>query len=308
MFLSFCFCAVASAVSQTQVNAIQADIRSMLTPPASDFNNRADYFGGTVRLPFHDAGSYDQNDGSGRPGACVNPFDPANGGLAEVINGIESVYQLHKSELSRADYWVLVATTSIEDAGGPKIPFYWGRIDCNGNYPPIGRLPDAEGNFTEVYNVFVKRMGLTVTDITALMGAHTLGRPQAENSGYEFFWNPSANLFTNQFYLVLQGSWKRVEQNFAFHATTHQWNTNPPPTGSNPFMMLNTDLSLVYDSIGYGGDGPCNTVPSSSCTTNNQTFGLVMQYANDQDFWFTDFSVGFQKLTSLGYPKLNPVG
>jgi len=148
-------------------------------------------------------------------------------------------------------------------------------------------------------------MGLTVTDITALMGAHTLGRPQPENSGYEFFWNPAANLFTNQFYIVLMGGWKRVAQSFAFHAATHQWNTNPPPTGSNPNMMLNTDISLVYDNIGYGGDGPCSTAPSSTCTYNNQTYGLVQQYANDQTFWFNDFSVGFQKLTSLGYSKLN---
>jgi len=303
----FCLWDLASALSQAQFSAIQADIRSMLTPPTSDFTNRADYFGGTVRLPFHDAGSYDVNDDSGRPGACVNPFDPANNGLAEVINGIEPVYLLHQSELSRADYWVLVAVTSIQDAGGPKIPFMWGRIDCNGNYPPMGKLPDAEGNFSEVYNVFVKRMGLTVTDITALLGAHTLGRPQAENSGYEFYWNPAANLFTNQFYLVLLGGWKRVEQTFAFHGTTHQWNTNPPPTGSNPFMMLNTDISLVYDNIGYGGNGPCSLAPSSSCTYNNQTYGLVQQYGNDQDFWFTDFSIAFQKLTSLGYSKLSPL-
>jgi len=302
------FCATSvHALTQAQYDAIAADVRKFLEPPATDYVNQADFFGGVVRLPFHDAGSYDQSDGSGKPSGCVNPADPANGGLPEVIAGIESVYQMHQTELSRADYWVLVAHVAIQDAGGPLIPFQWGRVDCNGNYPPMGRLPDAEKNWTEVYNVFVKRMGLEVQDIVALLGAHTLGRTMPENSGYEFYWTNTANKFTNQFYKdLLYGQWARYSNYFAFHGTTHEWNTDPLPEGADPQMMLNTDMSLVYLNIGSGGDGVCGNTTNNACTNNPDSLPIVQKYATNQSMWFTDFTTGWVKLTSLGW-KLTPL-
>jgi len=189
------FVAYVQALTQAQYDSIAADVRKNLEPPSTDPVNQADFFGGVVRLPFHDAGSYDQSDGSGKPSGCVNPADPANNGLPEVMNGIEPIYQLHATDLSRADYWVIVAHVAIQDAGGPQLPMYWGRLDCHGYYPPMGRLPDAEKNWTEVYSVFVKRMGLSTQDIVALLGAHTLGRPMPENSGYEFFLDSNTQSF-----------------------------------------------------------------------------------------------------------------
>jgi len=307
MIALFTFLVSANALSQAQYDAIASDVRKYLEPPPTDYVNQADFFGGVVRLPFHDAGSYDQTDGSGKPSGCVNPDDPANGGLPEVINGIEPVYQMHKAVLSRADYWVIVAHVAIQDAGGPVIPMMWGRVDCNGSYPPTGRLPDAEKNYTEVYNVFVKRMGLTSQDITALLGAHTLGRTMPENSGYSFYWTNTANKFTNQFYKdLLYGSWRRYTNNFAFHGETHQWNTDPLPDGTDANMMLNTDVSLVYANIGSGGDGPCNVTSNANCANNLDTLPIVQKYATNQTLWFQDFVTAWQKLTSLGW-RLNPL-
>jgi len=305
--LLLAFVACVYSLTQDQYNAIVSDVRKYLEPPATDYVNQADFFGGVVRLPFHDAGSYDQADGTGKPSACVNPADPGNGGLTEVINGIEPVYQMHKTELSRADYWVVVAHVAIQDAGGPAIPMSWGRIDCEGNYPPMGRLPDAEKNWTEVYNVFVKRMGLTIQDITALLGAHTLGRAMPENSGYAFYWTPTANKFTNQFYKdLLYGSWSRYTNSYAFHGDTHEWNTDPLPTGADPQMMLNTDMSLVYLNIGSGGDGTCANTSNTACTTNPDTQPIVQKYAANQTLWFQDFTNAWIKMTSLGW-KLEPL-
>jgi len=293
--------------TQAQYDAIAADVRKYLEPPADDYTNQADFFGGVVRLPFHDAGSYDQTDGSGKPSGCVNPADPGNGGLPEVIAGIEPVYQLHATELSRADYWVLVAHVAIQDAGGPLIPFQYGRIDCR-DYPPMGRLPSAEKNYSEVNSVFVKRMGLTVQDITALMGAHTLGRTMPENSGYQFFWTETANRFSNQFYKdLLYSQWARYSNYFAFHGTTHEWNTDPLPVGADPQMMLNTDMSLVYLNIGEGGDGVCSNTSNSACQTNPDTLPFVQKYALNQTLWFQDFTTAWIKMTSLGW-KLTPLG
>jgi len=306
VFLSFVVCSY--SLTQQQYDTIAADVRGTLEPPSSDFEAQADFFGGVVRLPFHDAGSYDKSDGSGRPGACVNPFDPANNGLAEIINGIEPVYQKYKDWLSRADYWVLVAHVAVQDAGGPNMPYYSGRIDCTA-YPPAGRLPNAEKNWTEVNNVFVQRMGLDVVDIVALIGAHTLGRCMPENSGYEFFWTPSANRFTNQFYRQLTlGNWKLYSNNFAFHGTTHQWDTNPVPTDEDPQMMLNTDMSLAYAIPDASSASSCTTTPGANCPANTVTSSYVTLFANNQTAWFNAFTLGWNKMTGLGYEgKLFPL-
>jgi len=162
-------------------------------------------------------------------------------------------------------------------------------------------------NWTEVYNVFVKRMGLAVQDITALLGAHTLGRTMPENSGYEFYWTNTANKFTNQFYKdLLYGQWARYANYFAFHGETHEWNTDPLPVGADPQMMLNTDMSLVYLNIGSGGDGVCGNTTANACTNNPDTFPIVQKYATNQTLWFQDFTTGWQKLTSLGW-SLKPL-
>jgi len=278
-----------------QYAAIQTDIRT-LEPPATDVVGQADFFGGLVRLAFHDAGTYTLATNTFGPDGCLNMSDPANGGLQPVIDNIEPVYQNWKSKLSRADFWVIAAYTAVLDAGGPNITFMYGRKDCT-SYPNAGLLPNPEKDWSEVFNVFVTRMGLTVTDIVALLGAHTLGRAQPQNSGYEFFWTRSPNRFTNAFYHDLTSlAYERVLLN----TSQHQWDTYPPPPSGDPLMMLNTDMSLVYGNVGQFGMGVCNDTVQAPCTENNVTFNLVMSYATDQQHWFDDFTVGFTKLTSLG--------
>jgi len=292
------------SLTKQQFAAIQADVR-LLEPPPNNFQAQADFFGGVVRLPFHDAGTYTAATGTYPPQGCVNLDDPANGGLAQIIQMIEPTYQKWRDVLTRADFWVLVGVTAIQDAGGPMIPYSWGRTDCNGDYPPLGLLPDAEKNWTEVYNVFVARMGLTVQDIVALIGAHTLGRAEIQNSGYEFYWVATANRFTVQFYRDLLAGWQRVT---VPQSGAHQWDTAPPPSQGDPFMMLNTDMSLVYENVAVGSDTTgCTSTASGNCTPNSVTIDMVKMYANNQTRWFQDFTLGWNKMTSLGYKTLRPL-
>lgn len=307
-FLIFFLFSLQSCFSLTpdQYQAIISDVLTYLVPARDDYVNFVDFVGGVLRLPFHDAASYDQKDRSGRPSGCVNFNDPGNNGLAAIINGIEPVYQMHKDVISRADYWVLVANVAIKESRGPVVAYQWGRIDCNGDYPPLGRLPDNEGNFTELMNVFVNRMGLTVRDVVALLGAHSLGRAMPENSGYEFYWSRSASLFRNEYYQdLLNSHWKRTSNNFAFHSTTHQW-LDPQQNGTS-IMRLNADMSIVYN-VGKGGDGNCaDTDNTASCTFNQDTIDIVKDFAAHLQRWFIDFATAWVKLTSLGYDNLIPI-
>jgi catalase (peroxidase I) len=82
-------------------------------------------------------------------------------------------------------YYSLAGCVAIEQMGGPHIEWTGGRRD-KGNEtdcPPQGRLPDAALGKDHVLDVFVSRMGFTVRETVALIGAHTVGRCHADRSG-----------------------------------------------------------------------------------------------------------------------------
>lgn len=209
--------------------------------------------------------------------------------------------------VSKADFWVAAAYTVIEDAGGPVIPFMAGRIDNSNSTPcskPVGNLPNPEGNWASVTSVFVTRMGLTETDIIALLGAHVLGRCKYQNTGYEGYWVPNPNKFTNGFYSFL------LNTDWYFTLTmngTHQWQTSFPNSINNePNMMLNTDMAMRYSNVGVG-ETCTMTNDTAPCTDNTMTLSTIQNYASNQTAFFMDFATAYSKLTSRGYDDLTPL-
>eukprot|EP00966_Prymnesium_polylepis_P084646 1959704-Prymnesium_polylepis.1 len=73
--------------------------------------------------------------------------------------------------------------------GGPYIPFRVGRPDATGPESPVpeGNLPDAHGPADHLRFIFY-RMGFNDMEVTALNGAHTLGRCHPQNSGLNGTW------------------------------------------------------------------------------------------------------------------------
>jgi peroxiredoxin len=301
------FTAQATGPHNLTVQEYEAIRRAVVAaaPPSSNFNALIDYYGGIVRLAFHDAGTYTALTNLYGPNGCLNFADPGNGGLQNVINMIEPIYQRYKTILSRADFWVVAAFAIVKQAGGPDMPFQWGRVDCvPPTTKPTGLLPNPQTGWQPVFDVFVTRMGLTVRDTVALLGAHTLGRCKPQNSGYKFAWDGTPTQFDNQFYLdLLNGGWNR-ELNT--DNGTSQWNTFPAPSPpATPFVMLDTDMALRYADPGIGA---CtNTTPTAICANNAATLTIVNQYASDQSAWHADFSTAYVKLTSFGYATLNPL-
>ena len=47
-------------------------------------------------------------DNNGGPDGCLDLDEADNGGLAAVIEDVDTLYEPHKARLSKADYWVLV--------------------------------------------------------------------------------------------------------------------------------------------------------------------------------------------------------
>ena len=78
----------------------------------------------------------------------------------------------------------LAGCVAVEHMGGPHIEWTGGRRDnqAEAENPPINRLPDGALGKDHVLDVFVSRMGFTVQETVALIGAHTVGRCHANRS------------------------------------------------------------------------------------------------------------------------------
>ncbi|KAL0369268.1 UNVERIFIED_CONTAM: L-ascorbate peroxidase S, chloroplastic/mitochondrial [Sesamum calycinum] len=125
-----------------------------------------------VRLGWHDAGTYNKN---------IEEW-PQRGGANGSLR-----FEVELKHGANADLFQLASATAIEEAGGPKIPMKYGRVDVSGpeQCPEEGRLPDAgpPSPAAHLREVFY-RMGLNDKEIVALSGAHTLGRSRPDRSGW----------------------------------------------------------------------------------------------------------------------------
>lgn len=160
-----------------------------------------------VRLAWHDAGTYCAKTKTGGANGSIR-FEPeaghgANAGLKIAHDFLKNIKEA-VPEVSYADLYQLASVVAIEFAGGPKIPFKFGRIDADSadKCTPDGRLPDANKRMGHLREVFY-RMGLTDKDIVALSGAHTLGAGHKDRSGFEGAWTPKPIVFDNSYFVEI---------------------------------------------------------------------------------------------------------
>ena len=99
-----------------------------------------------------------------------------------------SLIRRSKRSGNRADFWVLLAKIAIEKAEPTKtisIRYQWGRKDTSKSCEAAtGRLPNAMQGPLTFHSFFEHRLGLTLNDTVALMGAHTVGHVHTDNSKF----------------------------------------------------------------------------------------------------------------------------
>ena len=228
-----------------------------------------------VRLAWHTSGTYDKNTKTGGSNGARMRFAKeggwgANAGLKIARDVLEPIKARHP-EVSYSDLWTLAGAVAIEELGGPVIPWRPGRKDAvdEKDTVPDGRLPDAAQGARHVRDVFY-RMGFNDREITALVGAHALGRTHRDRSGYEGPWTRAPTSFTNEFFReLIENKW-----------TVKKWDgpkQYEDPTGE--LMMLPADMAFLFDP---------------------EFKKYVELYAKDQDVFFKDFAAAFSKLLELG--------
>jgi len=312
-----------SAPTAAQVTAIKNVLRTQ-------YLNNAGYMAKAVRLGFHDCVGT-KCDG------CINLGNSANNGLADVITFLDSIYVgAYDTLMSRADFWQLAAIEATEFAivrnnrqgANEAMPtstmtFRWGREDCTDSPTTTEThvFPDPTMSRSEMMNFFSQNYGFSENEVTAVMGAHTLGGAD-EDSGYKGVWVVGeANLFNPNYYKLLLGDTVSYT-NVAIDRPDSdgdgdrkwQWNVFDSTSGTRVGFQLNTDMELSYDiDVDKNVGTSCLPVSSdAAATTANActeatTRSLVQTYASNGTAFWEDYKSVYDKLSSHGYTSLEQV-
>jgi len=215
----------------------------------SDFDvrdaTRNDYrplLANVVRLAFH----YCVGD-SGCDG-CIDMSHPDNAGLELSVDYLEDKAPAWlESGLSKADLYALAAMVAANMALGNAgwesdlSNFEIGRTDCDATEVTNEVFPDSH---VSPFAFFEDNFGFTARETTVIMGAHTLGRAQLGNSGFQNFWTQNAFDLGNDYYVALERPpWR---QRMVPGGSNFQWDQAPPPGRQGaPLMALNADMFLI---------------------------------------------------------------
>lgn len=274
-----------------------------------------------VRLGFHDC--------VGGCDGCVDLSNPDNFGLKVPINSLEStVKEFERRDLgiSRADIWALAALTGAEatQRGRNAIPFRLrsiGRKNCVGGRRrgPKRDLPGPDLTTTQLLRFFHENFQFSVRETVAIMGAHTLGAAQRQNSGFDGSggWVPRRRTLNNEYYELIVGG-NRPTSNIETLMDAPNWNQvrinnrdipNMPSRSQwnrRNLFMLNADVSLVRDFSGRinnrTGVVTCEFRDRNRnrCPYAQQTLEIAAEYKFDNDLWLEQFRDAFTKMTEMG--------
>jgi L-ascorbate peroxidase len=252
-----------------------------------------------VRLAWHDSGTFDKDakpvfpECGGANGSIR--FDPeithgANAGLSMALKLLEPIHKQFP-EITWADLMQMASALGIENAGGPKIPMKYGRVDATGpeDCPKEGNLPGAAAPFDDgsktpqehLRKVFY-RMGFNDQEIVALSGAHTLGRAWKDRSGM----GAEKTKYTSKDHVARadgkpgigkEGGSSWTEKWLKFDNSYYQ--TVPDADADPELLKLETDKSL-FDDEGF--------LPTAQ------------KYKNDEAAFFEEYAAAHVKLSELG--------
>ena len=262
----------AQAVTASQEAAALAAARAWLR------NATVNNYAKAVRVAFHDC--FD----SGCDG-CVDLRNPANAGLERAVGELNAIHAAPSSgwssSISRADWYALVGTAALNEAGSgpggaleqqPALALVYGRAACSD--PQAARqvrsFPSGLGGAAANLALFTGA-GFSSAEFVALVGGgHALGGAQQAESGFSGQWLPTPagqlpNVFTRAYFgELLGGKWTQVA---CRHASVDprvrctaapgarlQWrgppfSAAPPgaPAPPLPGFMLNADIALLKD-------------------------------------------------------------
>jgi len=290
-----------------------------------------------VRLSFHDC--------VGGCDGCINIDNDSNAGLQSAIDIMEDVYETVTADgidISRADLWAIAGraaadygmkgmpnhrdydssqtwSTVVQAWVSPFPTFKYGREDCDSAPYTTDehKFPNAHGNFDEVMTYFAEEFGFTDDQTVAIMGAHTYGGMDEDNSGYDGAWitGDERNTFDGSNYYDMM-----IDSQYTFRSRSLSDETGDDArplyssTDSNGTQVGNfivSDFAIVYDFTVDEDTRFANCLgPSTSWTVDDQTcddastYGTVEAFALDNDLWLDAYYEAYDLMTANGADSL----
>lgn len=298
----------------------------------------------TIRLVFHDAGTYDASlaDLGGPTGCLADSHE--NAGLDRITNMLEPILTTYKDMCNTADLWALAGLVSIDlllpsnatlQASGA---YQWGRVSEDTCAYKADRLPGHQLNCADSFAV-MRTPGFTSREVTALLGAHSVGTAHAKNSGFLHSWDNTPGILDNHYYATLMDDeWGRVRAVTDIDAKGPNGSGSDQKNGdrfwirfnddgAEEVIMLNADMCLGFE-IGNNDKDTLQTAeltcqvnwepqdvdhkdfvavvtPTSADTCPRQAKDdyrkTVLEYKQNEEVFLDDFLAAFTKLISLGY-------
>lgn len=233
---------------------------------------------------------------------CLDLDEPDNAGLGPIKASIDALYDANTYNMSRADFWALAGVVALDEANGPSVEMRYGREDLPTSCVGAGTFPNGLLGMEENMRTLGAQYGLTEREVVVLLGAHTLGRCRPENSGFVGPWTGDQDRFDNDYYEeLLDDDWTQevVPQPDGPSEDKRQWNQGPASMPRR--MMLNTDMSLLYDlNVTGSASGLSATCPAdpTGCP-RAATASVVDEMAGSNRLFRSEFAVVFQKMLEV---------
>eukprot|EP00457_Paulinella_chromatophora_P003723 gb/GEZN01003731.1/.p1 GENE.gb/GEZN01003731.1/~~gb/GEZN01003731.1/.p1 ORF type:complete len:556 (-),score=100.44 gb/GEZN01003731.1/:338-2005(-) len=315
------------ALTTTQETSLRGILWNWLSEGDKDVEGAqfGDTVAAIVRLVFHDAGTFNRADGSGGSHGCITVLcekkdeceftAPDNNGLQTVVLGLLALYEAEQlsTVLSKADWIHLAGVVAVEMSSGKAVdmPFKWGRVDCEAGGFPVrlkNSLPDANWERDDVLRFFGNRLGMTTEETIVLLGAHTLGRAEIANAGFDGAWTESPGTLDNAYFKDLMRtdvSWIRET---VVGSGNRQWRSHGRSSNKNT-IMLTADVGLFW-KVCATNPRSCNncqiTHVTGSCVKNQNEFNIAEGFASNNNRFLSVFKSSFIKLQELGQKTLKP--
>ena len=305
---------------------------------------------GFVRLAFHDCAS-------GSCDGCINHNIDENKGLKKYTDELDAAYGANpivNEKMSRADFYMLAGVVALDEAAEPGSSsnvhfnglnlFKFGRTDCssspNGAEPTSDFLSAHTGRFDKnngIHKFFKDKFGtgFTLQDSVAILGAHTLGKCDFDNSKFEGKWQTAVNangaqsdFLTNRYYKFIAGDWHQVRAEKGGVQGNLQWRRI---VGGGLRLMLNVDMAIAFDLTNVNqenliaqegevktcvidvnedqqgnkspGEQTCESTTLLCCPKSVANQGgpdvdtnYFYRYATDFPRWITEFRVAYWKM------------
>ncbi|XP_038709246.1 peroxidase 40 [Tripterygium wilfordii] len=208
----------------------------------------------------------------------------------EVIDAIKSdMESVCPETVSCADILAVVARDSVVLSGGPGWEVQMGRRDSlSANKAAATNNIPAPNSTVPILLTKFQNVGLSLTDVVALSGAHTMGKARCA-------------VFSSRLGGGGSGSGGGAEINLDFIQSLQQLCSEPD--SSQSLAQLDLVTPATFDNQYFvnllSGEG---LLPSDQAlvTDDDQTRNLVQMYAEDLSAFFEDFKNSMLRMGSLG--------